>query len=397
MTTQSYITPGLRFLLTAACLVIVVAGLRAASTILVPLALALFVAVASLPLLNIARRKGIPTSVAILLVVLLDGAALFVFGWLVRITSLEISSEYATYLVRLQDMEVAMIAWLAERGFEIVPPSELWFPTPVSEDQLPSGTSPNYGWILSLASSLARWATDTVTTVFLVVLIFIFMLAEAAKFGRKLRLTVGRERVNRWAKMVSEIQHFLAIKTFISAVTGLTIGVATWAIGLDFALLWGLLAFLLNYIPNVGSIVAAIPAILVALLQVGPGTAVLTTIVYIAVNALFGNFLDPMLMGRQLGISTLVVILGLVFWGWVWGPVGMFLSVPLTVALKISLENSAEFRWVSVLMASDGLEQPGAAMAGGTSSRVTGRLKEVGAAESGMATLARSEVDADLA
>ncbi len=396
MTTQSYITPGLRFLLTAACLVIVVAGLRAASTILVPLALALFVAVASLPLLNIARRKGIPTSVAILLVVLLDGAALFLIGCLVRLTSLEISSEYATYLIRLQDMEVAMVAWFAERGFEIVPPSELWLPAPVAGEQVSSGSGPNYGWILSLASSLARWATEMVTTVFLVVLIFIFMLAEAAKFGRKLRLTVGRERVNRWAKMVSEIQHFLAIKTFISAATGLTIGVATWAIGLDFALLWGLLAFLLNYIPNVGSIVAAFPAIMIALLQVGPGTAALTAIVYVAVNALFGNFLDPMLMGRQLGISTLVVILGLVFWGWVWGPVGMFLSVPLTVALKISLENSAEFRWVSVLMASDGLEQR-AATAGRTSATVTGRLKELGAPETGLAPLARSEVDADVA
>jgi AI-2 transport protein TqsA len=393
MSTQSYITPGLRFLLTAACLVIVIAGMRAASAILVPLALALFVAVASLPLLNIARRKGIPTSVAILLVVVLDGVALFVFGWLMRLTSLEISSEYAMYLVRLQELEVSTIAWFAERGIEIVPPSELWLPAAATEDQVATSASPNYGWLLSLASSLARWATDMVTTVFLVVLIFIFMLAEATHFGRKLRLIVGRDRVSRSAKMVSEIQHFLAIKTFISAITGLTIGVATWAIGLDFALLWGLLAFLLNYIPNVGSIVAAIPAILIALLQLGPGAALLTTIVYIAVNALFGNFLDPMLMGRQLGISTLVVILGLVFWGWVWGPVGMFLSVPLTVALKIGLENSAEFRWLAILMASDGLSQPTPAGAG--SAGVANRIAKPGAAESGMAPLARSGTDPD--
>jgi predicted PurR-regulated permease PerM len=167
-------------------------------------------------------------------------------------------------------------------------------------------------------------------------------------------MIVGHDRLERSSKIVREIQHFLAIKTLISAATGLTVGVAMWGLGLDFALLWGLLAFLLNFIPNVGSIIAAFPAVVVALLQIGPGAAVLVMVVYVGVNALFGNFLEPMLLGRQLGIATLVVILSLVFWGWVWGPIGMFLSVPLTMALKIGLENSPEFKWVAMLMASDG-------------------------------------------
>jgi AI-2 transport protein TqsA len=361
-TTQTSIPSGLRFLLSAACLVIVIAGMRAASTILVPLALALFIAVASLPLLNLARRKGMPTSLAILIVVLFDAAALFIFGSLVRLASLEVSNDYAMYLDRVRELEDTAIAWFASRGIAIDPLGEVWFPNRTAgEEVVPAGGE--LGWLFSMAGSVARWATDILTTIFLVVLIFIFMLAEAAKFGRKLRMIVGRDRLSRSSKIVREIQHFLAIKTLISAATGLTVGVAMWGLGVDFALLWGLLAFLLNFIPNVGSIIAAMPAIVVALLQIGPGAAVLVMVVYVGVNALFGNFLEPMLMGRQLGISTLVVILSLVFWGWVWGPIGMFLSVPLTMALKIGLENSPEFKWVAVLMASDGTEPPAVAAA----------------------------------
>lgn len=337
--TPSPISPGLRFLLSAACLVIVVAGLRGAAAILVPFALALFVAVASLPVLNLLRRRGVPTGAAILFVVLLDAAALFLFGWLVSVASLEIRDQLPLYVVRLQILEDSFASWSAGRG-------------------LPVGVSP-IGDMLDLAPEriigiglgILRGATDLLTTIFLVTLIFIFILFEASSFPRKLHAIIGeRGDLARSGKIVREIQHYLGIKTLISMATGLTLGVVTWGLGLDFPLLWGLLAFILNFIPNVGSIIAALPAILVALLQLGPGMALLVTAVYIGVNALFGNFLEPMLVGRQLGISTLVVVLSLLFWGWLWGPIGMFLSVPLTMAVKIGLENSHEFRWVASLM-----------------------------------------------
>ncbi|MEX2571662.1 MAG: AI-2E family transporter [Gemmatimonadota bacterium] len=345
----SPISPGLRFLLSAACLVIVVAGLRGATTILVPLALALFVAVVSLPLLNLLRARGVPTAAAILMVVLFDGAALFLFGWMVSLASLEVRYELPQYVERLQQMEEATVAWFTARGVPIdaSPIGELLSMDPES--------------ILGIGLGVIRGATDIIRTVFVVTLIFVFILAEASSFPRKLRALLGREwggELGRSAKIVREIQHYLAIKTLISVATGVTIGVVTWGLGLDFPLLWGLLAFLLNYIPNVGSIIAALPAILVALLQLGPGVALLVALVYIGVNALFGNFLEPMLVGRQLGISTLVVVLSLVFWGWVWGPIGMFLSVPLTMALKIGLENSEDFRWLAFLMAAEPKPRP---------------------------------------
>ncbi|UCE63456.1 MAG: AI-2E family transporter, partial [Nitrospirota bacterium] len=126
-----------------------------------------------------------------------------------------------------------------------------------------------------------------------------------------------------------------------------------WLLGIDFPLIWGLLAFLLNYIPNLGSIIAAIPAVLLGYIQFDPGRALLVALGYVIINIVFGNFVEPRLMGRKLGLSTLVVFLSLVFWGWLWGPVGMLLSVPMTMIVKISLESNPSTQWVGILMDSE--------------------------------------------
>ena len=153
------------------------------------------------------------------------------------------------------------------------------------------------------------------------------------------------------AKVVTEVQTYLGIKTVISLVTGIVLGGWAYVMGLDFPILLGLTAFLLNYIPTVGSILAAIPAVLLSIILVGTaGHALLVTLGYVVVNLLIGSIIEPNLMGRRLGLSTLVVILSLLFWGWAWGPLGALLSVPLTVILKIWLENTTDLRWVAVLL-----------------------------------------------
>jgi predicted PurR-regulated permease PerM len=128
-----------------------------------------------------------------------------------------------------------------------------------------------------------------------------------------------------------------------------------WAFGLDFYLLWGVLAFLLNYIPNIGSIIAAVPAMSLAVLQLGFPSAGAIGLGFMLINTIMGNVVEPRYMGRGLGLSTLVVFLSLIFWGWLLGTVGMLLSVPLTMILKIALENSSEGHWFSVLLSA---EQP---------------------------------------
>jgi len=119
---------------------------------------------------------------------------------------------------------------------------------------------------------------------------------------------------------------------------------------------WVLLAFLLNYVPNIGSIVAAIPAVLLGLIQGGVGYALLVAVGFVVVNLVIGNFIDPFLMGRTVGLSTLVVFLSLVFWGWMWGSIGMLLSVPLTMMIKILLDNTDDLQWVAVMLDSKMLD-----------------------------------------
>ena len=124
-------------------------------------------------------------------------------------------------------------------------------------------------------------------------------------------------------------------------------------IGLDYALLWATLAFLLNFVPNIGSIIAAVPAVVLALIQLGFMGSLEVALVFIVINIMVGSVFEPKYMGEGLGLSTLVVFLSLIFWGWVFGPVGMLLSIPLTIMLKLALQTDAETIWMALLLDSE--------------------------------------------
>jgi len=145
----------------------------------------------------------------------------------------------------------------------------------------------------------------------------------------------------------------MAIKTLISLGTGILAGIWLMAMGVSYAILWGMLAFFLNYIPNIGSIIAAIPAVILALIQFGIIKAAVVGVGYLVINTLMGSVIEPRFMGKELGLSTLVVFLSLLFWGWVLGPIGMLLSVPLTMMAKIALDNREETRWIAILLGPD--------------------------------------------
>jgi predicted PurR-regulated permease PerM len=327
---------GTRFLVGAASFIIVVAGLRAAQTLVVPFLLAVFLAVVSVPFMRWLQSKRVPLVLAILSTVLVAigmiATLVFVLGRSLNQFS-DVAPQYQTRLQALMDSLVSLLS-----GWGV--PTEAW----ESLDLLPVGLFDVLGGALS---ALASFASNT----FLVLLAVIFILTEAAGFSAKLQVAFGSTaQFGSLERMTRQVQNYLMIKTAISAATGTVVGLWVAALGLDFALLWGLMAFLLNFIPNLGSIIAAVPAVLFALIQLGPGSAAVIAVGYVFVNIVFGNFIEPMLMGRRLGLSTLVIFMSLVFWGWVWGPVGMLFSVPLTMVVKIALKNTQEFRWVAVML-----------------------------------------------
>ena len=329
----------LRLLFIAACLVIVVAGLAAGQAFFVPLVMALFLTVLCLPPMRWLERRGLPESVAIAVVI--TGATLAVLGIAVVIggTIQRFYAELPSYRARIDGIVQSGLAYLSTAGIDL-PADEL-------------SATINTSYVMELAASTASSVVAAFSSVALVLLLMAFMLIELAGAPEKIRRARGSPAADltdlqRGAELV---QRYLAVKAFMSLVNAvMAIGICL-ALDVDFSLLWGLFAFLFNFVPNIGSVLAGIPPALLALVTHGPARALLVGALYLSIDFVFGNIVEPRLMGRRLGLSPLVVLLSLVFWGWLWGPVGMVLSVPLTSALKLFLEHT-DHAWLAVLLGS---------------------------------------------
>lgn len=339
MSAQS--SPMARFLIVMAAFIVVVAGMKAAEAMLVPFFLSLFIAVICSPPLGWMHKKGVPNGVAIVLVI----AAVVIVGVLVgAVVGSSIQSfrqDLPEYQARLVELSGGAREFLTGLGISI------------SAQQWKDSVNPSAA--LAIAGNTLASLGNVMTNAFMILLTVIFILAEEVGFTEKLRSAAGDEKqksLEAIARFTHSVNRYMAIKTSLSLLTGVTIIGWLWVQGVDYAVLWGLLAFFLNFVPTLGSILAAIPAVLLALVQLGVGDAVLTAVGFLLVNVVVGNALEPRLMGKGLDLSALVVFLSLVFWGWVLGPVGMLLSVPLTMTVKIALESFEDTQWLGVMLGS---------------------------------------------
>ena len=348
------------FVVLLGALVLVVAGLRAAQGFFLPVLLAFFVATVSFPITNSLRKRRVPRSFAVLLTVLFDFA--FIAGIIL------LGATLVGDLQRKWDLRYAtQFSQQVRSGSEsLAAQLEKWGVADAKEkiqmaveNNLSNLQDIRFEKIWDVSTGVLSQVVGFFGTSLVVVILTIFMLSEARMFGRRLE-AISQARGPNIARMLSatrDIQRYLAIKTAISLVTGLLAGLLCWAAGLDFYVLWGILAFALNFIPVIGSLVAGVPPVILALLIAGLPNALLVAGGYLLINNFLGNFIEPLLVGRRFGISTLVVVMSVLFWGWVWGPLGMLLAVPLTMMLKVMLDGSEEFRWIAVAISA---EQPGA-------------------------------------
>ncbi|TPW09752.1 MAG: transport protein, partial [Halothiobacillaceae bacterium] len=257
------------------------------------------------------------------------------------------SKALPTYQQRLQE-DVAVLVQLLDR-FGIAVPAQSF------KDSFDPGA------VMGLAAKLLTSLSGVLTNAFFIFLTATFILLEAGSFPVKLRSLLADPDVSmgQFDKLAENLKRYVAMKTVISLLTGVAVTIWLMILGVDYPILWGLLAFLFNYVPNIGSIIAAIPAIMLAFVQGGGSLALATLIGYAVINIVTGNVIEPKIMGRGLGLSSLVVFLSLVFWGWVLGPVGMLLSVPLTIVVKIALESYDQTHWIAVLMGPESeIDQP---------------------------------------
>ncbi|SDZ77174.1 Predicted PurR-regulated permease PerM [Desulfuromusa kysingii] len=332
---------GAGFVLTLAALIIIIAGLKTAQALLVPFLLAFFISVICAgPFFWLQQRK-IPAPIALLLVI-----SVVMLGGLVVVTLIgtsvnDFTNELPVYQEKLRVQTLIMIDWFDKLGIKI------------SKQILLEHFDP--GSIMQSAASMLATAGGVLTNSFMILLTVVFILFEAAGMPNKLRAALpdADSSLASFEKFSTSVRQYLVIKTIVSIGTGLVVTIGLLFLGLDYAPLWGMIAFLLNYVPNIGSIIAAIPALLLAVVQLGPIHSLLVAALYLVTNVVMGNVVEPRMMGQKLGLSALVIFISLVFWGWVLGPVGMLLSVPLTMVVKIALEVNDSTRWMAILLSSD--------------------------------------------
>lgn len=327
-------SPFARALIMAAAVIVVIAGLKLSAPIMVPFLLSIFIAVMCLPPITFMRDRGLPFGIALIVVITGMIVVSLLLGWLVGSSIEDFYQNLPGYQQRISGQWVGALGWIQSLGFTL--------PEQFAGDTFDPRSA------MKLVASVLQSFGNVLANSFLILLTVIFILTEAASFNRKL------ERIG-WAHdhsdaYVKRLRLYMSIKTTMSVLTGALVAGLLWVLGVDHAALWGVVAFMFNFIPNIGSIIAAVPAVLLAMVQIDVTTAMLVAAGYVAINIGVGSVLEPRYMGKELGLSTLVVFLSLVFWGWILGPVGMLLSVPLTVSVKLALDANEETRWAGQLL-----------------------------------------------
>ena len=317
-------------------------------SIILPFALAVFISYILNPLIQFFEDRRVPTFLSIILAIVITFLVLNFFGVLVYTSIKSFASEFPQYEQRLSS--------LFEQGMHYLNiPPEVFEKETNPQDGLQWLTSIKelslHKLVLNTLGSLVNFMSNTL----LVLLFLLFILIGRNQLALKVQLAFEAETALRISDILkninSQIQKYLIAKSLISMTTGILFGVVLSIFGVEFAIIWGILAFLLNFIPNIGSVIATILPLSIAFLQF----ASITTVIWLAIilgviQVAIGNFIDPRIVGRSLNLSPLVVLFSLMFWGWLWGIVGMFLAVPISVIIKIIFENIDSLRFISVLM-----------------------------------------------
>ncbi|SFD26156.1 AI-2E family transporter [Pseudoalteromonas denitrificans] len=336
--TQGKLVGASRGFVILAALVVILAGIKMSSDIIVPMLLAVFIAIICNPLISYLAKFKVPKGLAVIIVFMLIILVGMSVAGLVGQSLNDFSQKLPEYKILLQEKFIWLVDIAAKYNILI------------DKEQILSFFDP--GKVIDFATNTLTGLGSVMANLFLIVLTAIFMLFEAPVVSKKVHLALAdpQMKMHHIDRFLDSVNSYLAIKTLVSLATGVLAAILLWVLGVDYFVLWGVLAFMLNYIPNIGSMIAAIPAVLLALVLQGPAVAGIVVLGYVTINTIMGNVVEPRFMGKGLGLSTLVVFLSLIFWGWLLGTVGMLLSVPLTMIVKIALEASDEGRWMAVLL-----------------------------------------------
>lgn len=327
-----------RTIIGIAAMAVIIYGINQAQGVISLFLLSMFIALIATPPVVWMERKHFPRWLAVLIVVLALVVLLLLVGGIVGASLSSFTDALPFYQQRLREEVLSLKPLLASKHIIITDKVLLGYFDP--------------GPIVDIAVSGLSHMGAALSNILLILLTVIFILLEASSFPVKVRSVLGdpQRAFPQFTALMHELKRYMIIKTVINISAGVLITLWLVLLDVDFPVLWGFMTFLLLFIPNVGSVIAAVPAVLLALTQHGGGTAALTALGYFAVGTLLGNILEPRIMGRKLGMSTLVVFLSMLLWGTMLGPVGVVLCIPLTMTVKALFQNNEQTAWIAVLL-----------------------------------------------
>jgi predicted PurR-regulated permease PerM len=313
--------------------------LKVAKGVIMPLMIAWLLSYTLSPAVRFLERCKLPTSVSLFIVLFLLLGVVFLGGLLVYDRINAFAEAYPRYEQRFSEISKAVTD-------RINLPAHILDKANIGE-RIGTFLVRVSGSVMSFISNLS-----------MIFIFLVFLLLSKPYFKDKIRNAFSpgdAERLGRINESVSrQISGYLVIHLFTSLATGLLVWGALALLGIDFAATWGLLAFFLDWIPNIGSVIASVLPVLVAIIQFYPAfwPPVICLLLMLVIQLVIGNVVSPKLTGDWLNLSPVVILLSLLFWGWLWGIVGALLSVPFTAAIMITCENIESLRPISVMMSS---------------------------------------------
>lgn len=321
-----------------ASFIVVMAGFKAANEIVIILLLSIFIASILSNFINFLETKSIPKILAYAIVILSISSFFFFVVYLLNSSITNFSTNLPTYESKIKNLIIQTISLAEGYGFSI------------NKDEILKALNLN---------SIFNFTTGFIGNIGVVfskmLLIFIgvaFIISESKIFEDKLAFIFKNDKKKLYSfhQFSKNLQKYFTVKTFTSFLTGLFIYFALLFFDVDYPIIWGFIGFLFNFIPVIGSIVAAVPAVILSLLTGQIETTIWLIVVYMVINISISNIIEPKFMGKELGLSPMVIFFSLIFWGWIFGIVGMFLAVPITMTLKIAFESSESTKWLGILM-----------------------------------------------
>jgi AI-2 transport protein TqsA len=320
------------------CLVIIIAGLKMSSEIIILLFLSIFISSIISTLLKYLQKKSIPKFLAYMLILSIFTISTLLLAYVINISLNDFLKNLPQYEVKFKELVLNGVHLVEEYGYTI------------DKEKITQALS--IGSFVGLTTNILGKIGTFLSKFLLVIIGVAFILAELKSFQTKLKVIFrnNAKKLEHFNLFSNNIQKYFLVKSFTSFLTGFIITIMLTFFNVDYPILWGVIAALFNFVPVVGSIIAAVPAVLLSFMNVDLNITILLIVFYMAINISISNILEPKLMGKELGLSPLIIFFSLILWGWILGIVGMFLAVPITMTLKIAFDSNSSTHWIGILM-----------------------------------------------